>query len=306
MAFRRIALSLLIVAAVASACGDSDYGDSGITVDDPIGAPSDDYSYEADYSDPHRSSRPSRSNPLQTWTTRAAAAETSEPEAPRPTVLKTAAVEMNVVKNELNSAAQRVVDLATSTKVGGFLVSSVIDLDGEGSGEVVIKVPATRFEVVVSELGSIGNVRRQQLEGSDLTPDHLAAQARVTQQSRRIRNLLGQLDEVDRAEEYALRQELAVAREALRNTKGEEAYIEAQTTYSTIGISMTGKPAAPTPSDPPLERAYQSATNIFVAIASAAVIAAGVIVPIGLLLGAVIFAASPLLRRIRPRPGFEG
>ncbi len=199
MMLRRIALFLLITTAAVVAVACSDKGDSAVTVDRPIGAPEAGSDYAGDPGD--------GSSSVST------APDTG------PSVVKNAAVEIDVVQDELNSAAQAVVDLATSTKVGGFLVSSIVDTDeGYGMGSIVVKVPASRFEQVVGDLNAIGEVTRQQLEGQDLTAEFLTIQSDLRRARARTASLFRRVDETeDPVVRFELREDLRATRERLRN-----------------------------------------------------------------------------------------
>jgi Domain of unknown function (DUF4349) len=277
--FRRIVPILLIVVLAAVACaGDGDEAGDGIGLDQPIGAP-------VEGSDP---------------------GVAAVPAATEPSVAKTAAVEMDVVGEKLTSAAQAVVDLATEPKTGGFLVSSIIDTDeGNGFGEVVVKVPSPTFEQVVGALESIGKITRQQLEGQDLTPDALAARSDSNRLSGKIAALLASLDEAQEpAVRFRLRENLREARAQLRSVEQNRAYIESQTTYSTINVHLAGIQPPPAPEKPAFERAFATAKALSITIGSAALMAAGVIVPVGVLLLLVYVALAPIVRRLRGRPGW--
>ncbi|HEX2294866.1 MAG TPA: hypothetical protein VHN37_06110 [Actinomycetota bacterium] len=132
MRLRRIQAVLVLAALAIGACGGDD-ADTGITVEEPIGAPEPGIASAA------------------------------------PSVEKSARVDMEVARAQLSEAAQAVVDLATSPKVGGFLTSSVVDVqDAYGSAIVLVQVPAERFEQTVADLSRIGDVVRQEMAGEQL------------------------------------------------------------------------------------------------------------------------------------------
>jgi hypothetical protein len=284
MVLRRIGLALLVMVMVATACGGDDGGDSGgITIDEPIGAP-------------QPGSAP------QTYDEPAAGGDPAPIDAV-PSVAKTASVEVDVVQDDLNSAAQAVVDVATDPKVGGFLVSSVVDLnDGYGIGSVVVQVPSARFEQVVGDLGEVGDVTRQQLEGQDLTPEFLDTRGRVVAARRRVSRLLSELQASDNAaQRFELRGKLGSARDELRSLQQNEASINGQTAYSAINVSLTGRAPALPPKKPAFQRALATSKSIAIAIASGVVLAAGVVVPLGLLALVLYVVAMLILRRLKPR-----
>ncbi len=149
MKLRGIALALLVTAAIGAACGGSD--DAGLTLDEPIGGP-----HVPDHDFEKRSVADSDARP----------------------VAKRGTVEMNVPRDSVNTAAQKVLDVATSARVGGFLISSDIDLrEGNGMGRVHVRVPSPRFEDVVADLSSIGEITRQHLQGRDLSGEFAATDA---------------------------------------------------------------------------------------------------------------------------------
>ena len=264
---RRIAVLLIVIGLAAVACSSGDESGGAMSVEEPIGAPND--------------GRVSAS------------------------VLKNAAIDIEVVESKLTGAAQKVVDVVTSNHIGGFMVSSLIDLEGEhGFGKVVAKVPAPNFEEAVTNLGAIGEVTRQELRGQDLTEDFLATSARINVVEGRIANLLSRLSGTeDSGVRFQLRQDLATAREDLRRLENDQTYIEGQTSYSTIDVALTGV-VPPAPAEKPVfERALGTAKSIVVAIASGLVLAAGVIVPIGLVAFVVYLVGAPVVRRFRARPG---
>ena len=270
MAFGRLGVTVAVTMAVAvgaTACGGDGGDEASVSINDPIGAPD------------------------------------SGVGTTGPSVVKNASLEVEVAQKRLSSAAQSVIDLATSSRVGGFLVSSVVDLErGYGIGNVVVKVPAPRFEGVVADLGEVGQVTRQQLAGRDLTSKFLETHAKVLRARARTAGLLSRLARTDDpGARFQLREDLAAARDELRRLEQNETYIEGETAYSTIQVALAGKrPPAP-PEKPAFERALTTAKKITVAIGSGVVLTAGVVIPIGALLVALYLVGAPIVRRARPR-----
>lgn len=273
MAFRRVAMFLVVAAVGLAACGgDDDHAESGVAVEEPIGAPEavDEYG----------------SAPL---------------EAP-PSVEKSARVDMEVPRADLSDAAQAVVDLATSDQVGGFLSSSIVDLeDGYGSANILVKVPAARFEQTVSRLGDLGDVTRQEMAGRDLSPGALEARQAVGRARRQIAALTADVEAAGAAEKEALRSRLAAAKADLREAAGEREYVAAQTAYSPIDVALAAKQPPPPPEESAVERALGTAKSISLAIVSAAIVGAGVVLPVGAVVLALWLTWSLVIRRLRLR-----
>ena len=271
VAFQRTVLALVVAAVLVTACGGDD--DEGITLDEPIGAPE---STESD---------------IDTVATGATS------------VVKEALVELDVVTGELDSAAQQIVDGATGPKVGGFLVSSVVDTsDGYGYGKVVVSVPAPEFEHVVSNLNGIGEVTRQQLLGDDVTPEYVTARNSLIEARGRVADLLDRLEQASSAgQKFRLRDKLESAEAELSQLEDSSEAIEEEASYSSIEVSLAGT-APPAEADKPVfTRALTTAKSILLAIASGVVLAGGAIIPIALLLLVAYFTVVPVFRRLRPR-----
>lgn len=272
MGFRRIALSLMLLAVVGAACGGE--GDSAsVELDNPIGVPA----------------KPTR-------------ADGSSREV---AVAKAASIHMDVPGEGLNRAAQSIVDIATSASVRGFLVSSVVDLtEAHGFGQVVISVPADRFEEVVAELNEVGDIKRQELEGEDLSPESLSARADLADARAKTADLIEHLGkEKDPAEKFRLRQAVRRSKNELRDLKGELGEVASQTSYSTLEVALAGREPPPPPPEPVFKRAWSMAASISATIASAVLLSLAVIVPIGAVLLLLYLLVVPVLRRARLRFG---
>lgn len=267
---------LLLVALAAGACGGDDEESVGVEAERPIGAPSTTAGYEP-----------------------------GPAPGPAPAVAKSGALSMEVPRDGLEGAAQAVVDIATAPEVGGFLVSSVLDLrDGYGSGSIVVRVPADEFEPTIAALGEIGDVTHQEMTGQDLTPQALAAVRTVGRAEARVAALSERLDGAqDEAARAGLRSRLATARSALARASEDEAFVRAETAYSPIEVALAGKrPPAPAPQSP-LGRAVETSKSIAVGILSAFVVAAAVILPVGGAVLVLYLLWSIVMRRLRVRWG---
>jgi VIT1/CCC1 family predicted Fe2+/Mn2+ transporter len=162
-------------------------------------------------------------------------------------------------------------------------------------------VPSARFEPVVSELETVGDITRQQLLGQDLTSHLLDVKHMMRRAQNRAAGLVSQAqrskDETGRA---GLLEDLRQTREELRGLREEKSYVATQSAYSSVDVSLTSRKPV-TPQKPPLERALLAAKTISLSIASGVVLAAGVLVPIGVLLLTIYLVTTLVLRRVRPR-----
>lgn len=273
MRLRRIAVALVVMAALGSACGGDDGHEGGdaVSLDEPIGA-----SREA--TDGGASGR-------------------------GPAVAKSAFAAMDVPKEELDAAAQAVIDLATARNVGGFLVSSVFDTErGHGSAHVVVNVPSPTFEEVVGELGSIGDVKRQELEGQDITPEFLAAQQALQRTRARTSDLIARLEATDdAATRFELREQLRSARTRLHTARREATSVGTDAALSRVEVALRATPPPPAPGKPAVERALGTAKALTLGIASGAVLIAGAVIPILALLIVIYLVGGAIFRLLKPR-----
>lgn len=222
MRLRRKLVAVAGVALMLGACG-GDSDDAGIEVDEIAAAPE---------------TAPALDNP--------------------PSVAKSGRVEMEVARTEVGDAAQAVVDLATSPKIGGFLSSSVVDLeDGYGFASIQVQVPAERFEQAMTGLGGIGDVTRQEMAGEQPVQPGM--------------------------------------------TRSERADALARSAYAPVDVAIAGRRPPPPPPETPIERAFEIAQGIALAVASGAIVAAGAVVPVGAVLLVLYLACTLLIRRLRPR-----
>ncbi|MDQ4025770.1 MAG: DUF4349 domain-containing protein [Actinomycetota bacterium] len=263
----RMAVVLVAMAALAGACsaGEED-SSAAVSVEEPIGAPEPAYDDEG------------------------ASTATDD-------VVKSATIEIEVPRDELGSAAQQVVDLATSPQIGGFLVSSVVDTEGYGAGNVLVRVPADRFEETVGDLERVGDVTRQQLEGDDVSPEAEAARARLASARRRMDALQRRAEGSDDAARTAR----AEVRRELREAQREVASVEGGTAYSSIDVSLEGTPPPPPPKRSTFEQALDTAAAVSAGIASGIVLAAAVVVPVTLLVLVLLVVGARLARLVKPR-----
>ncbi|HEV2754740.1 MAG TPA: DUF4349 domain-containing protein [Actinomycetota bacterium] len=269
MDVRRMAVALVAVAAIAGACGGDDEDSAAVSVQEPIGAPEDDL--------------------------------TAGPGTPA-AVVKSASIEMEVPRDGLGSAAQQVVDIATSPRIGGYLVSSIVDTDGYGAGKVLVKVPSGSFEEAVGQLERVGDVTRQQLEGADVSPEAAAARGRVERARRRAAALLQRIEEADDATvRRDVRDELVRVREELGEARREAASVDAGAAFSSIDVALEGEPPPPPPEKSTLERALDTAASVSAGIASGIVLAAAVVLPIALLLLVLLLVGPRVVRLVKPR-----
>jgi hypothetical protein len=92
-----------------------------------------------------------------------------------PRIIKTAAVSIEIKKGTFEQHAQDVTLIAA--RHGGFVSSSRTSGEKLMSGTIVLRIPASQFEVALGELKAVGKVKGEQIAGEDVTAQFVDLQA---------------------------------------------------------------------------------------------------------------------------------
>jgi hypothetical protein len=219
-------------------------------------------------------------------------------------VIKTATVDIEVGDGKLSEA----LDEATGVmrRFGGFVLSSTIADERRGRAQLVLRVPAERFESALTELTDIGKVESRSISGEDVSQQFVDLEARrrnLEVQETVMLRLMRRATTIQ--DTIVVQRELQQIQLEIERITGRLNYLEDQTALSTISVSFveTGAPAPGGKNT--LERAWERAADTTLAILSGTIIAAGAITPV-VILGALIYVIGALvLRKLRPRLGLE-
>lgn len=214
-----------------------------------------------------------------------------------PAVIKTAQLELEVAADSLQEAIDEAVAIASRS--GGFVLSTGLDNERGGTGELVLRVPAENFETALGSLDDLGRVASRSVAGEDVSEEFVDLDAR-------LRNLEAQetalLRLMDRARSVAdtirVQRELTPVQLEIERIRGRLRFLEDQTSLGTITMVLT-ETDAEVAADSTLAKAWERAGEMFLAVVSAVVVGLGVVVPIGIL---ALIALVIGLRILRPRP----
>jgi hypothetical protein len=219
-----------------------------------------------------------------------------------PKVVKTGTVDIEVAKGRFGGAFERVSTIAAAN--GGFVASSSSNRgDGDGrlsAGSLVVRVPADRFDAARAQLARLGKVRSASLEGEDVggrSADLDARLRNLRSQEETIRQLMERATTV--GETIDVQRQLFAVREQIEQLAAQQARLADAVALSTITVALAepgGGFDAPdrTTLGDALARAVEGAERVV----AAAIVVAGYLFPLGLLL-----AAGLLLNRVvRRRP----
>ncbi|MGH2789433.1 MAG: DUF4349 domain-containing protein [Actinomycetota bacterium] len=215
-----------------------------------------------------------------------------------PKVIKNGQVELEVERGEFQDGVDEVIDLAT--RLGGIVKSTAIDDSGARRGNVVVRIPSSRFEEALTQLKDIGNIESQYVDTQDVTDEFVDLQSRIRNArtaERVLLNLMG--DATTISDTIKVQNQLERVQENIERMRGRLRVLNDQTSFSTLSVDVVEAGTAP-PSEEKagtLGKAWADAVDGFMGVISAVIVASGVILPVAIM--ALIVAL--LVRRLRPR-----
>ena len=242
-------------------------------------------------------------------------------------VIKTADLGIEVAKGGVDRAWDRV--FAIAARYGGFVLSSSQGSGGPvpvplgapgvqvpqsrvsssdasagdtGFADIVIRVPANRFDQALADLASkdLGTVTRRGTSGQDVSQEFVDLGARLRNERTQEAVLLTLMARAKTVgETIAVQQQLSEVQGQIEEITGRIRYLKDQTQLATISVHLAEKGAAAIGSvdGPSFSKAWHTAMDGLVRMGSAGMIAGIWLAPFALL-AAVILAT----RRSRQRP----
>jgi hypothetical protein len=220
------------------------------------------------------------------------------PGAPR--VVRTADLRVKVGKGGFGPAFDRVASVAAAN--GGFVSSSTTSSHEDArSGELVVRVPADRFDTVRQSLSGLGEVESQSIRGEDVSGQLVDYEARLRSlqaQEDALRVLVGQAKAV--GEVLQVQSSLFDVRQQIEQLQARKANLEQATTLATIQLSLFEPGAAsvtrPVDDRPSLARSFEQALDGMVSVVGGMIVVVGYLVPVAVL-GLVLWGGSRVFRR---------
>lgn len=129
-----------------------------------------------------------------------------------------------------------------SSGLGGYITNSsaVVNPSGKKQGAVTIRVAADKFDALIDELGKIGKVMNQNINGQDVTEEFMDSEARLKTQQELESRLLTLLSEktANLSAVVEVEQKLAAVRENIEKTQGRMRMLKDKASYSTLTVSI--------------------------------------------------------------------
>lgn len=200
--------------------------------------------------------------------------------------------------DSLETAVAELKELARH--VGGYVANTGMEVGRNRLRQAVIelKVPADRFDEVLSGLQPIGKLESVNVNAQDVGEEYVDVSARIGNAKRLEKRLIdllatrtGKLKDV-----LDVEQELARVREEIERYQGRIRYLQAHTATSTLSVTVHEPvPVVGDAGQSVMGEAFRQAWRNFVALLSIAVQSLGVVVP----LGALAFVVWVVAKRVR-------
>lgn len=150
--------------------------------------------------------------------------------------------QLSVEVERFDDAARRLVAIAEGA--GGFVADSSYAGDGSASrGTFVLRVPAARFGEVLRQVEALGEVRRRQISGQDVTEEFVDLEARIRNLERQEARLLAFMDRATKIPDLlAIESEVTRVRGEVERLTGRLRFLANKVDLATVTAEVSQKP----------------------------------------------------------------
>jgi hypothetical protein len=212
-----------------------------------------------------------------------------------------ASISLGPPSGEVQEAADRVARVAVSD--GGYVQSSHVQVQegGPGEADLTLRLPSARLSTALASLGALAPVRAESQSLQDITDSYQAARRRVADATAERQALLralaaarteGQID--------SLRERLAQARSAIAQAQAALGSISQRASTAEVEVTVIGD-AHDAGEGLTLQRGLHDAGRVLLVTLIVLLLAAAILVPVALLMGALASARRAWRRYQRER-----
>jgi hypothetical protein len=199
---------------------------------------------------------------------------------------------------EVDSLERAVAELKQlAARVGGYVANTGMEVGRNRLRQAVIevKIPADRFEEVLSGLKPLGKLESVNVNAQDVGEEYVDVSARIENAKRLERRLIdllatrtGKLKDV-----LDVEQELARVREEIERYQGRVRYLQAHTAISTLTVTAHEPvPVVGDAGESVMGEAFRQSWRNFVMLVSVFVQSLGILIPLGVLAFVVWFGVK--------------
>lgn len=225
----------------------------------------------------------------------AAQAEKSEPVRD---VLRRSALRVRV--SDVDRAAERAGDVAASA--GGVVFDQTIDLQGETSATMTLKVPPAKLTATIAELKALGTVLEQSESSEDVTERVVDIESRLRSaraSADRLRSLLSTA--ASAADVVAIEGELAKREALAESLDAQHRSLRAQVDMAAVTLTLVEKEEVQVSDEiPGFLDGLKAGSVVLVNAGKVALTSVGAVLPFAPFLAALWFGVKRLRRRGTP------
>lgn len=153
-------------------------------------------------------------------------------------VIKTGTMSVEVEK--FDESVDKVTEIVKRNN--GYIsnTTSTQNSSGKKQGKLVLKVPADKYDALISEVSSVGKVMNQNINANDITEEYIDLEARQKTQKELEQRLLKLLSEKTArlTDVVEVEQKLASVRQTIESIDGRMRFLKNQSEMSTLTLSL--------------------------------------------------------------------
>jgi hypothetical protein len=214
-------------------------------------------------------------------------------------VESSASLSLSADGDEFEEVADGVVEITDRYK--GFVVSSDESTSGETSrASFELEIPSDRLSEALADLSELAHVEARTEETLDITAPTVTARQRLTDARAEVDALLGQLADADTPKETVrIRDRLAIARAEVAAAKEELQQLARRANYSDVRVTVTSDGGGD--GEWGADDAVEDIGDALSTVGGITLIAAAILLPLGLAVALAVFASRRSVRRGRER-----
>lgn len=118
--------------------------------------------------------------------------------------------------------------------------SSSLNASNKKQGTLVLKVPADKYDALISEVSKLGKVMSENINANDVTEQYIDLEARMKTQKELEQRLIKLLEEKTArlSDVVDVEQKLASVRQTIESIDGRMRYLRSQSSFSTLTLSI--------------------------------------------------------------------
>ena len=156
-----------------------------------------------------------------------------------PRVIRTAQVSVEVRNGSFDSTVDKLFKI--STDLGGYISGSAASADTGSlrTGTITFQVPTDKFSEAVSQVRALGKVQNLAIGGQDVSAQYVDLQARLKNAEAQRDAMLALLAQAKTVNDIiAVQTQVGQITSQIEQLKGQIAYYDHTTSYSTVAVSV--------------------------------------------------------------------